>query len=84
MLDAAGFGSVAVEPHADHVVINEGRIPEVALASVRVGAAREALREADEDTRQRARAAIEEALRARVQDGEVRASRGVLLVTCSA
>jgi SAM-dependent methyltransferase len=84
VLDAAGFGSVAVEPHADYLVISEGRIPEVALASVRVGGVREALRDADGDTRQRALAAIEEALRARVQDGEVRASRGVLLVTGSA
>jgi SAM-dependent methyltransferase len=84
VLDAAGFGSVAVEPHADRVVIVEGQIPEVALASVRVGGVREALRDADGHTRQRALAAIEEALRARVQDGEVRASRGVLLVTGSA
>jgi SAM-dependent methyltransferase len=84
VLDAAGFGSIAIAPHADHVVISEGRIPEVARASVRVGAVREALRDADGQTRQRALAAIEEALRARVQDGQVRASRGVLLVTGSA
>ena len=84
VLDAAGFGSVTVAPRADYVVISEGRIPEVARASVRVGAVREALRDADDDTRQRALAAIEEALRARVQDGQVRASRGVLLVTGSA
>jgi len=84
VLDAAGFGSIAIAPHADHVVISEGRIPEVARASVRVGAVREALRDADGHTRQRALAAIEEALRARVQDGQVRASRGVLLVTGSA
>jgi SAM-dependent methyltransferase len=84
VLDAAGFGSVTIEPHADYVTISEDRIPEVARASFRVGGVREALREADDDVRQRALAAIEQALRARVQDGEVRASRGVLLVTASA
>ena len=83
-LDAAGFDSVAIEPHADQVVINEARIPEVALTSIRVGGVREALRESDQQTRGRALAAIEEALRARLQDGEVRASRGVLLVTANA
>jgi SAM-dependent methyltransferase len=81
VLDAAGFESLAIEPHADHVVISEARIPEVALTSIRVGGVREALREADDQTRERALAAIEEALRARLQDGEVRVSRGVLLVT---
>jgi SAM-dependent methyltransferase len=80
VLEAAGFGSVVITPHADHVVISEDRIPEVALTSVRAGGVRQALQEADDQTRQRAVAAIEEALRARVQDGEVRASRGVLLV----
>jgi SAM-dependent methyltransferase len=84
VLDAAGFDSAAIEPHADQVVINEARIPEVALTSIRVGGVREALRESDQQTRGRALAAIEEALRARLQDGEVRASRGVLLVTANA
>ncbi len=84
VLDAAGFYSVAIAPHADQVVISEDRIPEVALTSTRVGGVREALRNTDDQTRERALAAIEEALRARVQDGEVRACRGVLLVTGSA
>jgi SAM-dependent methyltransferase len=84
VLAAAGFGSVAVEPHGDQVVISEDRIPEVALTSVRVGGVREALRDAGQQTRERALAAIEEAMRARLQDGQVRASRGVLLVTGSA
>jgi SAM-dependent methyltransferase len=81
VLGAAGFGSVDVTPHADQIVISEAGIPEAASASIRGGAAREALRDADEPTRERALAAVEEALRARLQDGQVRASRGVLLVT---
>jgi SAM-dependent methyltransferase len=84
VLDAAGFGSVAVAPHSDQVVITADRIPEVALTSTRIGGVREALRDADDQTRQRVLAAIEEALRARVRDGEVRLSRGVLLVTGTA
>ena len=49
--------------------------------TARAGAVREALRDADEPTRERALAAIEAAFRERLQDGEVRASRAVLLVT---
>jgi SAM-dependent methyltransferase len=81
VLDAAGFGSVAVTPHADQIVISEDRIPEVASASLRTGRVRAMLRDAGERTRERALAAIEAAMRARLRDGEVRASRGVLLVT---
>jgi hypothetical protein len=84
VLDAAGFGSVAITPHADYVAISADRIPGVAETSVRVGGVQQALKDADDQTRQRALAAIEEALRARVRDGEVRASRGVLLVTGTA
>lgn len=84
VLEAAGFGSVDVTPHNDHLVISEDQIPEVAAVSVRSGAGREALKDADQDTRQRAVAAIEAALRARVNDGQVRATRGVLLVTATA
>ncbi len=75
--------TAAVSP-TDYVVISEDQISEAALASIRVGGIRGALRDADDHTRQRALAAIKDALRARVQDGEVRASRGVLLVTGSA
>jgi SAM-dependent methyltransferase len=84
VLGAAGFGSIAITPHADHVVISEDRIPEVALTSVRTVRVRQVLKDADDHTRQRVLAAIEAAWRARLRDGEVRASRGVLLVTGSA
>jgi SAM-dependent methyltransferase len=81
VLDAAGFGSVVITPHADHIVISEDRIPEVARTSARTGRVRAMLQDADEPTRARATAAIEEAMRARLEHGQVRASRGVLLVT---
>jgi SAM-dependent methyltransferase len=81
VLGAAGFGSIVITPHTDDVVISEDQIPGAALASVRAGGVRQALREADDQTRQRALAAIETALRARLHDGELRLSRGVLLIT---
>jgi SAM-dependent methyltransferase len=80
VLGAAGFAAVDVVPHADELVIAEVDIPEIALSRARVGAAREALRDADDQTRQLAVAAIEDAFRARVSDGQVRTSRGVLVV----
>ena len=83
-LGAAGFGSIAITPHADYLVISEDRIPEVAATRARGGGIRQALRDADNQTRQRALAAIEAAFRARLHHGEVRMSRGVLLVTGSA
>jgi SAM-dependent methyltransferase len=81
VLDAAGFGSVVVTPNADQIVISEERIPEVASTRLRTGRVRVMLQDADERTRGRALAAIEDAMRARLQDGQVRFSRGVLLVT---
>ena len=84
VLESAGFGSVTVTPHADHVVTTEDRIPEIVQVVVRIGVVREMLRNADAQTQERVPAAIEKALRARVHNGEVRASRGVLLVTATA
>ena len=81
VLGAAGFGSVAVAPHADQIVISGDRIPEVASTRLRTGRVRVMLQDADERTRGRALTAIEQAMRARLQDGQVRFSRGVLLVT---
>jgi SAM-dependent methyltransferase len=80
VLETAGFGYVNIEPHTDLVTIPEEQIPEVARTSSRMGAVREMLREVDDDTRGRAITAIEDAFRARLSSGEVRASRGILLV----
>lgn len=59
-------------------------IPDVARTSIRIGAAREALKDADDETRARAVAAVEAALISRLQDGEVRASRGFFVVVAQA
>jgi len=80
VLKGGGFHHIEVTPRNDVVVIPREQIPDVARTSIRVGAAREALRDADDQTRARAVAAVEEALNIRLQDGEVRASRGFFLV----
>jgi hypothetical protein len=84
VLGAAGFSAIAVTPHADYLVIPEDRIPEVAATGARGPGGRQALREASDETRQRALAAIQTAFRARLHDGQVRISRAVLLVTGTA
>lgn len=83
VLAAAGFEGIGVAPHTDAVVTREDRIPDVARRSTQVGAAREALRDAGDDTRRRAVEAVEAALRDRVEHGEVRVSRSVWVVTAS-
>lgn len=80
LLGQAGFEGVEVTPHNDHVVTDEADVDLIAGLSVRSGAAREALREADEDTRRRVVDAVDQALRERVTDGELRLTRAVLLV----
>jgi SAM-dependent methyltransferase len=84
ILGDAGFREIEIVPHNDFVITPEDRIPVVAATSSRVGAVADILKDADDSTRQRVFAAIEEALRSRVENGEVRASRGVLLVTARA
>jgi SAM-dependent methyltransferase len=84
ILDQAGFLAIEVVPRNDVVVTDEARIPEIARVSTRVGMVRELLRDSDEDTRRRVHEAIEDAMRSRVEEGQVRASRGVHLVTAHA
>jgi SAM-dependent methyltransferase len=84
VLAGAGFDRIDVMPHNDAVVRAEDRIADIARISTRVGAAREALRDADDGTRRRAVEAVESALLERAEDGYVRASRAVWLVTAQA
>lgn len=84
VLGGAGFSDVDVAPHNDVIVESEDRIPVVVEASVRMGPAREAIREGGSDVDQQVRRAVEDALRQRVQGGELHATRGVLLVTARA
>lgn len=79
ILGEAGFEDVEVTPHADHVVAGEGEADLIATLSVKGGAVREALRDAHEELRSRVVAAVDQALRERIVDGELRLSRAVLL-----
>ena len=80
ILGSAGFTSIEVEPHNDVVVYAEDQIPEQVDVSMKVGATREALREAPSGKVDEVRAAIEAAFREKVEGGEVRLSRGVHVV----
>ena len=84
ILDAAAFLGVDILRHNDVVTTTEERIPEIAALSMRVGAVRELLKDADQAASDKVLAAIEDALRSRVQDGVARLSRGILLVRASA
>jgi SAM-dependent methyltransferase len=80
VLGAAGFANVDILPHNDLVIAPEAEVPDLARSSLRVGAAREALKDADEVTRQKAYEAVVEALNKKAGGGELRLTRGVLLV----
>ena len=84
VLSGGGFHHIEVTPHNDVIVMPREQIPDIARTSIRIGAAREALKDADDETRARAVAAVEEALTSRLQDGEARASRGFFLVMAQA
>jgi SAM-dependent methyltransferase len=81
VLTDSGFHDVDVVAHNDFIATPEARIPEIARISTRTGLVAELLADHDYDTRARVVAAIEAAMRARIENGEVRAARGALLVT---
>lgn len=84
LLTSAGFGSVEVAAHNDHVTVADEEIADYAATSLRTGAAREGLKDADDATRERARAAVEQSLREKSKDGEVALTRGFLIVSAVA
>ncbi len=84
ILNEAGYESIHIEPRADWIVTPEDRISETARTRARIGAVARVLVGADDATRARVIEAIAEEMRSRVEDGEVRLSRGTLLVTARA
>ncbi len=84
LLTTAGYSNIEVARHNDALTVSEPDIPEYADVSLRVGAAREALKDADDELKRRARQAVIEALRGKVENGQARLTRGVLLVTATA
>ncbi len=84
VLAPAGYEEIDIQPYSDSMVIAEDRIPRRAELATRTGGVRELLRDADESTVGRVRAAIEAALRSRLQAGGVRLRRSVFLVRARA
>jgi SAM-dependent methyltransferase len=84
ILGRAGFKEIDIEPHEDTATIAENDIDVMSEISTRVGAVNEIIRAAGEEMREPVRAAIANAYRERAVDGEVRMSRGVLLLRASA
>jgi SAM-dependent methyltransferase len=84
VLGTAGFGDIQVTARADEIVLSEGDITGFAATAFELIRFAGALEDADQQTCARALAAIEQGLRARLQDGQVRLSRRVLLVTARA
>ena len=66
------------------LTVADEEIPDYAALTLRVGAGREALKDAGDAIKHRAYQAVVDALRAKTEDGQVRLARGVLLVTARA
>jgi SAM-dependent methyltransferase len=84
VLSSAGFADVDVLPRNDVMSVADGDIVEYARVALRVGAAREALKDAGDETKARALESVIGALRERVQDGQLSLTRGTLLVRARA
>ncbi len=84
ILAGAGFADITVATHDDFLTVADEEISEYAALTLRMGAAREALKDAGDAIKQQAYQAVVDALRAKTEDGQVRLARGVLLVTAEA
>jgi len=84
ILTAAGFAEVESVAAAEAVAVGEERIGQLARNSMRMGAVREMVAEADDEIRAHVAEAIEQALRERTEDGVLRLTRAVLLVSARA
>jgi SAM-dependent methyltransferase len=80
LLGEAGFSGIDIVAHDDQVHTTEAQIAESVESSLRVGAVQRMLEGADAETVSRVAAAIEAAMRDRLQGGEVAFNRAVLLV----
>ena len=84
ILDSAGFQNVDIKGHDDAIRTPAQAIPESADSALRMGAVQRMLEGADPAALERVRAAIEGAMRARLQDGELELTRSIFLVRAEA
>ena len=84
ILDAAGFSDVDIAARDDHLMIPESGIPDMADSALNVGAVQRMLEQADRETVELVRRAIEDTLASRLTNGEVALRRAVLLVRARA
>jgi SAM-dependent methyltransferase len=80
ILDSAGFHAIDIAAHHDLMRTPAAGIAESVDTALRVGAVQRMLEGAGPDTVQKVRAAIDEAMRARLHDGEVALTRSIFLV----
>ena len=84
ILDDAGYQNIDIVPVNDVLAITDDQIEHVAMMSTQIGPVGEALRHADDRTQKRVTTAVEDALRARLDNGRVELSRGTLHVAAGA
>jgi SAM-dependent methyltransferase len=84
VLERAGFSEIVVDPVADPVVLPESDVASLAATTQHFGPVREALQDADDETRHRVLDAVREALEAKVSDGELRLSAAAFIVSATA
>ena len=84
VLDRAGFKDVDIEPHTDTVTLAESELDMMSDLSTRVGAVSEIIKTIGEELREQVRTAIADELRSRLDGGQVRLKRAVLLVAARA
>lgn len=83
LLAAAGYGSISVTSHEDHVPVPVADAPAFAAGSMGHGGIRAALAGADRDTERRVQASIVASLRARARKGVIRLARAALVVAAT-
>jgi SAM-dependent methyltransferase len=84
ILVSAGFHGIDVKAHEDLFHTPSEGISEFADSALRMGAVQRMVEGADPESIQRVRAAIEEAMRAGLRDGEVALTRAIFLVRATA
>jgi SAM-dependent methyltransferase len=81
LLSGAGFVDITVTPHAEIVVLPEKQLHSIVELSRSIGPVRDALREADDDLRDRVLEGVRDALAEKVTGGELRLSAAAHVVS---